>query len=79
MITTSSLQHIGDKFRRNRSAGFIFLVLTCVWEVGDDGCDAACGCGFAGVDHDEQFHESVVDITWCGGLEDEYWREVFRN
>lgn len=72
MITTSSLQHIRNKLRGDGCPRFIFLVLTCVWEVGNDGCDTACGCGFACINHDEEFHESVVNIAGCGGLEDEY-------
>jgi len=46
--------------------------LSCVREVGNDGCDAARGRGLAGVDHDQELHEAIVDLAGCCGLEDEY-------
>jgi hypothetical protein len=56
MIATGCLQHIGNELRRDRCPGFVFLVLPCVWEVWDDGCDAPSAGSFARVDHDEQLH-----------------------
>jgi hypothetical protein len=70
VITAGSLEHIGHELRGDGRAGLVFLVLACVWEVGEDGGDAACGGGFAGVDHDQQFHQAIVDIIWASGLED---------
>ena len=72
MVTACRLQHIRNQFRGDGGAGFVFLVLARVGEVGDYGCDAAGGGGFAGPDHDEEFHEGVVDVARGGGLEDEY-------
>jgi hypothetical protein len=37
---------------------------------GDHCGDAARRGGFAGVDHDEEFHEAVVDVARGGGLDD---------
>jgi hypothetical protein len=71
MITPGRLQHIRNQFRTDWGPRFIFLVLACVREVWDYGCDTACGGGLAGIDHDEEFHKSVVDVAGCGGLEDE--------
>ena len=73
MVTACRLQHIGHQFCRNRCAGPVFFVLAGVGKIGDDGGDAARGGGFAGGDHDEEFHDSVVDVTRGGGLEDEDW------
>jgi hypothetical protein len=37
--------------------------LTGVREARDDGGNTAGGSGFAGVDHDEELHKVVVDLT----------------
>lgn len=70
MVASGRLQHVGNKLCGDRRAGLVLLVLTSVWEVGDDGGDAAGGGGFAGVNHDEEFHEAVVDLARGGRLED---------
>jgi len=41
----------------------VFLVLPGVGEAGDDGGDAGRGGDLAGVDHDQQLHEVVVDLA----------------
>lgn len=71
MITPRRLQHIRNQFRRDRCSGLVLFILARVGEVGNDGCDAPCGRGLAGVDHDEEFHEAVVDVAGGGGLENE--------
>ena len=73
MITSRRLQHIGHQLGRNGSAGFVFFVLAGVGEIGNDGGDTARGGGLAGGNHDEEFHDPVVDVARGGGLEDEYW------
>jgi hypothetical protein len=45
--------------------------LAGVREVGDDGCDAAGRGGLASVDHDQELHESIVDIVGFRRLENE--------
>ena len=50
-----------------------------VGEVGDHGGDAAGRRGFTGVDHDEEFHEAVIDVTGGGRLEDEHCRLIVRS
>jgi hypothetical protein len=68
VITTRCLQHIGYQFRAYGSPRFVFLVLPRVGEVRDYGCNAPGGCGLASVDHDEQFHEPVIDVAGRRGL-----------
>lgn len=41
----------------------VFLILPGVGETWDDSGDAGRGGNFAGVDHDEQLHEVVVDFA----------------
>lgn len=41
----------------------VLLVLPGVREAGDDGGDAGRGGDLAGVDHDQQLHEVVVDFA----------------
>lgn len=41
----------------------VFLVLTGVRETGDDGGDAGRGGDLAGINHDEQLHQVVVDFA----------------
>ena len=43
--------------------------MTRVGEAGDDGADPLGGGDLAGVDHDEQLHEVVVDLA-AAGLDD---------
>ena len=52
------------------------FILTSVGEVGDDSCDPSSRSGSAGVYHDQQLHELVVDLTGSGGLEDENFGNV---
>jgi hypothetical protein len=40
----------------------LLLGLLGVREVRDDGCDALGGGTLAGVDHDQEFHEGVIDL-----------------
>lgn len=72
MITACCLQHIRNQLGGDWGSRFVLLVLSRVGKVGDYGCDSAGRGGFAGVDHDEEFHESVVDIAGSGRLEYEY-------
>lgn len=71
VVAAGGLEHVGHESGGDGGAALVLLVLAGVGEVGDDGGDAPCGGGFAGVDHDEKFHNPVVDIVWFGGLEDE--------
>jgi hypothetical protein len=71
MVATCGLEHVGHEFCGDGSAGLVFLVLASVGEVGDDGGDASGGSGLASGDDDEEFHDIVVDIAGCSGLDDE--------
>lgn len=73
MITPCCLQHIRNQFGTDRRPTLILFVLSRIWEIRDHGCDSAGACSLACVDHDEKFHETVVDIAWEGGLQDEYY------
>ena len=71
MVTSSHLQHVGHEPRGDGRPALVLLVLARVGEVGDDGGDAPRGGRLAGVYHDQQLHEPVVDFARRGGLQDE--------
>ncbi len=71
MVAPSRLEHIRHQLRRDGRPRLVFLVLSRVGEIGDDGRDAAGGSGLAGVDDDEEFHQPIVDVAGRSGLEDE--------
>lgn len=71
VIAAGSLKHIGHELSGDWGAGLVLLVLARVWEVWNHGCDAACRCCFTRVDHNEEFHESIVDVSGWGRLQDE--------
>jgi hypothetical protein len=74
MVTAGRLQHIGNKFCRDGSPALVLLILSRVGEVRYHSCDAArTGC-LARVDHDEELHEPIIDVSGKGGLEDEDWQ-----
>lgn len=70
MIAAGCLQHVRHELRSDRCTGSVFLVLASIGEVRDHGGDTTRGCGLAGVDDDEEFHEAVIDVARSGGLED---------
>jgi hypothetical protein len=76
MVTPSSLQHIRNQLGRDRCSALVLLVLARIWEVRDDCSDASGAGGLAGVDHDEEFHEAVIDVTGSSGLKDEYYENM---
>jgi hypothetical protein len=72
MVTTSALDHVGDKLCGNRCAGFVLLVLASVGEVGHNSGDSTSGGGLTGLDNDQELHKVVVEVvTRAGGLENE--------
>ncbi|MPM51431.1 hypothetical protein SDC9_98180 [bioreactor metagenome] len=62
---------VGHQLGRDGVAGLCFAVLPGVAEVGHNGGDPAGRGPLQGVDHDEHFHQIVVDRA-AGGLNDEY-------
>lgn len=72
MVAASGLEHVGHESCSDGCARLVLLVLTCIREVGKDCSDATGRGSLAGVDHDQELHDSVVDVSWCGGLKDEY-------
>jgi hypothetical protein len=71
VITARSLKHVGDEFGCNGCSGFIFFVLSGVWETRYYGCYPAGRGRATSVYHDEEFHQMVVD-TVRAGLDDEH-------
>jgi len=69
VVAAGRLQHVGHQPGSNGRAGLVFFVLPGIGEVWDDGGDAACGGGFARIDHYEEFHEAIVYVARGGGLE----------
>lgn len=68
MVAASGLKHVSHQTGSDGSARFVLLVLASVGEVGQDGGDAAGRGSLASVDHDEQLHDSIVDVAGGGGL-----------
>ena len=69
-VGTGGLDHVGDELCRDGVAALGLAVLPGIAEIGHDGGDAARGGALAGVDHDEQLHQMVVDGL-AGGLDEE--------
>ena len=63
-------KHICNNFCGDRVTGFCFSVLTCISEIGHYCGDSSCGCTFERIDHNDEFHEVVVNGV-AGGLDDE--------
>ena len=64
-------EHIGHQLGGDRIAGLGLTVLTGIAEIGDHGGDTAGAGTLAGVDHDGQLHQAVVDGL-AGGLNEEH-------
>ena len=64
-------QHVGHQLGRNGVAALGLTVLTGIAEIGDHRRDAAGAGTLAGVDHDEQLHQAVVDRL-AGGIDEEH-------
>lgn len=71
MVAAGRLQHVCHQFRSDGSTRLVLLVLAGVGEVGDDGGNAAGRGGLAGVDHDQQLHQAVIDVARSSRLQDE--------
>lgn len=41
MVATSFSQHIGDKLSGDGGSGLVLLILSCIREMRDDGCDSS--------------------------------------
>lgn len=70
VIAAGSLQHVGDQLGRDRCSTLVLLVLSGIGEVREDGRDATGAGGSAGMDHDQELHQAVVDVVGCRGLQD---------
>ena len=71
VVTSSGLEHVGHQAGGDGGTRLVLLVLARVGEVGQDGRDTARRGRLAGVDHDEELHDAVVDLSGGGGLQDE--------
>ena len=58
---TSRRHEVCDELRRDRLAAARLAVLTCIGVIRDDSRDAVCRSALAGVCHDQELHEVVVD------------------
>ena len=72
------LDQIRDELGRDRFAAFGFLILLRVAVVRDDGGDAVGRRAAERVDHQEQFHERIVDRVAARGAADRLNDEDFR-
>lgn len=71
VIAPRSLQHIGDKFRRNGCPGFILLILSRIWKTRNHRRDPSGRSRSTCIYHNKQFHKVVVD-TVCPSLNNKY-------
>jgi len=62
MVASRGLQHISDEFRSDGSPRLVLFILSSVREARNDGRNPSCGSGTTRINHDEQFHEGVVDV-----------------
>jgi hypothetical protein len=71
MITPGGLKHVGHELRCDWRSRLVLLVLAGIGKVRNHSSDAACGGCFARVDHDQKFHQSIVDLARRRRLQDE--------
>lgn len=63
VVAASGLEHVGHELGRNGRTRLVLAVLARIWKVGQHSRDAARTGGLAGIDHDEQLQDAVVDIA----------------
>ncbi len=61
---------VGDQLGRDRDPAFVFTILSSVSVVGHHGRDAFGTGSLAAFDHDQQFHQVIID-RGAGGLDQE--------
>lgn len=66
VVGTGNGQHVSDQLCGDRGTRLVLLILAGVGEARDDGSNAASRGSLAGVDHDEELHEVVVDLSASG-------------
>jgi hypothetical protein len=71
MVAAGGLKHVGHEFCCDWRARLVLLVLAGVGEVGNDRSNATCRCRFASINHDQKFHQSIVDLARRRRLQDE--------
>ena len=62
---------VGHQLGRDRHAAFVLAVLPGVAEIGNDGRDPIGARPLEALDHDQEFHQVLVDRR-ASGLEDEH-------
>lgn len=70
VVGTSNGEHVGDQLGSDGGARLVLLVLASIGEARNDGSDAAGRGSLAGIDHDQELHEVVVDLA-ASGLDNE--------
>src|SRR5271157_1682962 len=63
--------HVRHELGRDGHAAFVFAILASIAEIGHDRGNSVGAGPHATVDHDQQFHEVVID-WWAGRLDDEH-------
>ena len=70
-VSTGSGDHVGNQLSGDRIAALGFTILTGIAKVGDHGGNAAGRSTAAGIDHNKQLHQVIVDRL-AGGLNQEH-------
>ena len=76
MVASGSLKHVGHQFGCDGRTRLVLLVLAGVGKVRKNGSDATCRRSLTCVDHDQELHESIVDVARWGRLQDKYCRTM---
>lgn len=71
VVAASCLEHVCHELSRDGCTALVLLILARVGEVGNDSGDTPGGSSFASVDHDEELHESIIDVVRLCRLQDE--------
>ncbi len=76
-VCASGSDDVSDQLCRDRITSLGLSVLTCIAEIRDNGGNTACGRTLACINHNEQFHQIVIDRV-AGRLDEEYIRTANR-
>lgn len=63
VIGSGNREHVGNEFSRNRRSRLVLLVLSSIRECRNDGGDAARRGDLARVDHNQQLHQVIIDLS----------------
>jgi hypothetical protein len=69
--TSRDLKHVCNQLGTDGSSRLVLLVLTRIGKAGDNSSDPSGRGSSTSVNHDEELHQTIVDISRSSGLKDE--------